>query len=120
MPVATLEKTPSLVEKVSLSPIANAVRFRVKLPAWSVLALLAMAASIGFAVGRQKPAHHYVSYFGYPLVLDTTTGKACYAVPPKPADSQGVQDTGYPVDGTANVIGTEPENGPAIPMCDKQ
>ena len=45
--------------------------------------MVVLAAASGFAIGRHKPAHHYVSYFGYPMVLDTTTGKACYAAKPK-------------------------------------
>jgi len=91
---------------------------RVKLPAWSAVALVAIALAAGFLAGRRHPAHHYVSYFGCPMVMDTATGKACYAVPPKAAGA--VQDAAYPIDGTANPVDEQPESGPSIPLCGQE
>lgn len=117
MPVQIQENIPLLKASFQHS-LAESLALRVKLPAWSILALVALSAAIGFTAGRKHPAHHYVSYFGYPLVMDTATGKACYAVPPKPANS--VQDASYPVDGTANPLDTQSQDGPPIPLCDQQ
>ncbi len=118
MPVLTMEKQSAPVKAASFRPALNAIAIRVKLPAWSVAALLVLAIAGGFAAGRRHPAHHYVSYFGYPMVMDTTTGKACYAVPPKPAAS--VQDAAYPVDGTADSLDQQMTNGPSIPLCGQE
>ena len=113
MPVLTLEK--KAVSLPSLSPVlsraAAVARQPFRIPAWAVMAAVLLVGVSSFLIGRHKPAHHYVSYFGYPMVLDTTTGKACYAAPPKPSDSI-IQNADYPMDGSA------PEGaGPAIPMC---
>jgi hypothetical protein len=81
------------------------------MPAWAVAAAVLLIGVGAFLAGRHKPAHHYVSYFGYPLVLDTTTGKACYAAPPKQSE---VQDAAFAIDG---VTPADNQANPAIPMC---
>jgi hypothetical protein len=113
MPVLTLERPRSLVSGSSVfSRLIDAARQPLRMPAWAIAGMLLLIAVAAFAVGRHKPAHHYVSYFGYPMVLDTTTGKACYAAPPKPTDPVE-QDASFAIDGVA-----EPHAaGPAIPMC---
>jgi hypothetical protein len=117
MPALTLVRPRQ--EEPALSPVARARRFRV--PVWSVLLLVPVAGGAGFAYGRHKPAHHYVSYFGYPMVLDTTTGKACYAVRPKPAEAGSVQDASFPpaYDG-ADRLDTYVPNGPSVPLCGQE
>src|ERR1017187_7760554 len=78
-----LEKTegllmPVLTQKLetwSALALLRAVRTPLKIPAWSVVAIVAFAGLYGFLSGREMPRHHYVPYVGYPLVLDTTTGK---------------------------------------------
>lgn len=117
MPVLTMEKEATLTTEPLFRSVTNFAK-RVKVPAWSAVALVAVALAAGFLAGRRHPAHHYVNYFGYPMVMDTTTGKACYAVPPKPAG--GVQDTAYPIDGTANPVDGQPESGPSIPLCGQE
>lgn len=116
MPVQIQENIPVLKASFQRS-LAESLALRVQLPAWSIVALAALTACVGFAAGRKHPAHHYVSYFGYPLVMDTATGKACYAVPPKPST---VQDAAYPVDGTANPLDTQSQDGPPIPLCGQE
>jgi hypothetical protein len=116
MPVLTLEK-PAVRSVASVSsalrPVLNVVRQPLRMPAWALAAIVLVIGVSAFMAGRQKPAHHYVSYFGYPMVLDTTTGKACYAAPPKASDGT-VQDAAFAIDGNA-----EPQTtpGPTIPMC---
>ena len=120
MPALTLVRPREEKPEVSpLSPVARATRLRV--PAWLVLAVVLLAAASGFAIGRHKPAHHYVSYFGYPMVLDTTTGKACYATKPKPADAASVRDTAFPpaYEG-ADRLDTDVPNGPSVPLCGQE
>jgi hypothetical protein len=117
MPVLTMEREATRATEPLLRFVTN-LAMRVKLPAWSAVALVAIALAAGFLAGRRHPAHHYVKYFGYPMVMDTTTGKACYAVPPKPAGA--VQDTAYPIDGTANPVDEQPESGPSIPLCGQE
>jgi hypothetical protein len=116
MPVLTLEKPTSIA---SLSPsvrkILGAIRQPLRMPAWAMAAAVLLIGISAFVVGQHKPAHHYVSYFGYPMVLDTTTGKACYAAPPKPSDPIE-QDSTFAIDGTSDA----PATGPAIPMCGKE
>jgi len=113
MSVLTLEKRPVR----SLASVAPVLRqtLRLKVPAWFAAAVVLVVAVSAFLAGRHKPAHHYVSCFGYPMVLDTATGKACYAAPPKPSDSI-VQDASYSADGAD----TPAPTGPAIPMCGKE
>lgn len=118
MPVLTMEKTSAPVHIAAARSIPNFVTRRIKLPAWSVVSLVLLAAAAGLSAGRRHPAHHYVAYFGYPMVMDTTTGKACYAVPPKPAAA--VQDADFPVDGTANPVDQQAAHGPAIPLCGQE
>ena len=81
MPVHVLELKPA----VSAATVLNRAR-TLKVPAWSMAVLVVLAGVYGYVSGRQNPAHHYVPYVGYPLVLDTTTGKACYSATPKPSD----------------------------------
>jgi hypothetical protein len=54
---------------------------------------------------------------GFPLVLDTTTGKACYSTTPKPAD--GAVNASYPSDGSGALPDSVLASGPFIPMCEK-
>ena len=75
------------------SPVTRITRLRV--PVWAALVAVLVVGGAGFGYGRHKPAHHYVSYFGYPMVLDTTTGKACYAVRPKASDTASFQDSAF-------------------------
>jgi hypothetical protein len=102
---------PVLAEKLELKPSPAAwlaSLAKLKVSAWSLVAVALLIGFSGFLFGRQAPAHHFVPYVGYPLVLDTTTGKACYAVQPKPDPSA---DSEYPVDSNGNRI------DPSIPLC---
>ncbi|MFZ0742893.1 MAG: hypothetical protein WAM85_00710 [Terracidiphilus sp.] len=113
---------PVLTQRLEAGPafaILRAIRAPLKIPAWSVVALVAFAGLYGFASGRQMPRHHYVPYVGYPLVLDTTTGKACYATKPKPIDDALSQEAGYPVDSDGNRVDTDATGDLSIPMCAK-
>ena len=85
---------------VSAASVLKRVK-SLKIPLWSATVVVVLAGVYGYVSGRQNPAHHYVPYVGYPLVLDTTTGKACYSSAPKPSD-----DSSAPT-------------GPAIPLCGK-
>jgi len=105
-------------ERLSLSPLARLLKLRI--PAWSVVLVILLAASAGFAVGRHKPAHHYVSYFGYPMVLDTTTGKACYVTKPKPTEAGALQDTSLPIYEDSNRMDTYVPNGASVPLCGQE
>ena len=96
MPVHVLELKPA----VSAATVLNRVR-TLKVPAWPMAVLVVLAGVYGYVSGRQNPVHHYVPYVGYPLVLDTTTGKACYSTIPKASDDAAAT------------------TGPAIPMCGK-
>jgi hypothetical protein len=52
------------------------------------------------------------------MVLDTTTGKACYATKPKPAEPGSMQNAAFPpaYDG-ADHLDTYVPNGPSVPVC---
>ena len=100
--------------------LARSVKSPLKVPAWFVVLMILLAAAAGFATGRYKPAHHYVSYFGYPMVLDTTTGKACYAARPKPADAGSLRDTAVPVYDDSNRLDTYVPNGASVPLCGQE
>jgi hypothetical protein len=105
---------PVLAEKLELKPAPTAwlaTLAALKIPAWSLVAAALLFGFSGFLFGRQAPAHHFVPYVGYPLVFDTTTGKACYAVQPK-ADPNA--DPEYPVDSSGNRIDS------SIPLCGQQ
>lgn len=124
MPVLTLPGKPadrtSLVLPAVSRNIARAIgiaRRPLNMPRWAIVVAVAALAFSGFLIGRQRPAHHYVAYFGYPMVLDTTTGKACYAVAPRPAEPETAQDAAFPLDGAANQLGTQAASGPQIPLC---
>ena len=97
MPAQVLELKPAAVSVASVFKRIQSL----KVPLWPAALLVILAGVYGWASGRQHPVHHYVPYVGYPLVLDTTTGKACYATTPKPSD-----DPSAPT-------------GPYIPMCEK-
>jgi hypothetical protein len=96
MPSQVLELKPA----VSVASVVKRVK-SLRIPMWSAAVLLVLAGLYGYVSGRQNPVHHYVPYVGYPLVLDTTTGKACYSSAPKPSE-----DPSAPT-------------GPAIPLCGK-
>jgi hypothetical protein len=119
MPVLTPVRP--LEDKLSVAPVARLVKSPLKVPAWSVLLVVLLAAASGFAIGRHKPAHHYVSYFGYPMVLDTTTGKACYASRPKAPEAGSIRDAAFPpAYEDSNRLDTEIPNGPSVPLCGQE
>ncbi len=118
MPVLT--SVQPLEEKLTFAPVARAIKSPLKVPAWLVVLVVLLTGSASFLVGRHKPAHHYVSYFGYPMVLDTTTGKACYATKPKPAETGSVQETAFPVYDGSNRLDTYVPNGASVPLCGQQ
>jgi hypothetical protein len=104
-------------EKLTLSPAFRLVKSPLKAPAWTVLLVVLLTGATGFLAGRHKPAHHYVSYFGYPMVLDTTTGKACYATKPTPAEAGSAQEAAFPVYDDSNRLDTYVPNGASVPLC---
>jgi hypothetical protein len=109
MSVQTLEVKSSF----SVASVLRLVKAPLKIPAWSVVFLVVMAAIYGYVSGRQNPLHHYVPYVGYPLVMDTTTGKACYSTAPKPSDDGSAVNASY------SSSEAEVAAGPPIPMCGK-
>jgi hypothetical protein len=113
MSVHTLELKPV----ASVAAVLKVVKSPLKIPAWSVVVLLIMAGAWGYVSGRQNPIHHYVPYVGFPLVLDTTTGKACYSTTPKP--TEGAVNASYPSDGSGALPDSVLASGPFIPMCEK-
>jgi hypothetical protein len=98
---------------VPVAAVVRIVRLPLKVPAWAVAVIVVMAALYGYVAGRQNPLHHYVPYVGYPLVLDTTTGKACYSSAPKP------NDDGTFTDAASATGDAGAPTGPSIPMCGK-
>jgi hypothetical protein len=127
MPVLTMPGKPA--DRVSYVPasvfrnLSRAIGFArqpLRVPRWAIVLAVAVLAFGGFLVGRQRPAHHYVPYFGYPTVLDTTTGKACYAVPPQPPKAADSDDSAFPLDGTANSLDTQATAADQIPLCGQQ
>jgi hypothetical protein len=127
MPVLTVPRKPAA--RISLVPASvfrslirafDFARRPLTIPRWAVVLAVAVLAFGGFLLGRQRPAHHYVPYFGYPTVLDTTTGKACYAVPPQPAKAAASDDPAFPLDGTASPLDTQSTAGDQIPLCGQQ
>ena len=116
MSVQTIQMKPV----VPVALVLKLVKAPMKIPAWSVVFLLIMAGAYGYVSGRQNPVHHYVPYVGYPLVLDTTTGKACYSSQPKaPADGSPL-DAALPPDSGANRMDADVNNGPSIPLCERK
>ena len=104
---------------ISVAAVLKLITAPLKIPAWSVVVLLIMTGAYGYVSGRQNPVHHYVPYVGYPLVLDTTTGKACYSSTPKPAD-EGSAGFAVPVaDSNRLEADAGTPAGPVIPMCGK-
>ena len=114
MSVRTLEVKPV----VSVASVLKVIKAPLKIPAWSVVVLLIMAGIYGYVSGRQNPIHHYVPYVGYPLVLDTTTGKACYSSTPKASEGTATVNASYAFDSGA-ATEAQPPTGPMIPMCGK-
>lgn len=126
MPVLTM---PSKTSAQSIVPegisrilvhAVGAVRRPVGVPRWMMVVAAAALILGSYAVGRRHPEHHYVAYFGYPMVLDTTTGKACYAAPQRPADPASAQDAAFPLDGTANSLDAQQTSGSQIPLCSQE
>ncbi len=115
MSVQTLEVKPV----VSVASALKVVKSPLKIPAWSIAVLVIMAGVYGYVSGRQNPVHHYVPYVGYPLVLDTTTGKACYSTTPKPSDDASAVNAANALDGAAGGTDSGAPTGPTIPMCGK-
>lgn len=115
MSVQVLEMKPA----VSRATVLKVVKAPLKIPAWSVLVVVLIAGVYGYVSGRQNPVHHYVPYVGYPLVLDTTTGKACYSTTPKPSEDAAVVNAASSADASANAADPAAPTGPAIPMCGK-
>ncbi len=121
MPAKPADQKPLVSASVSrsMSRVIGIACRPLSVPPWAVVIAVAVLACGGFVLGRHRPAHHYVSYFGYPMVLDTTTGKACYAVPPPPPKA-AANDPAFPADGTANQLDTQTTAGDQIPLCGKQ
>lgn len=116
MPGHTAERTsfaPAAISRTFAGALRTARR-PLSVPRWALVTAVALLALASYFAGRRHPAHHYVAYFGYPMVLDTTTGKACYAVPPPAA---GAPDAAFPLDGTANSTDAQPTSGAQIPLC---
>jgi hypothetical protein len=114
MTVQTLRLKPA----VNVAAVLRVIQSPLRIPAWAVLTILIMTGIYGYVAGRQNPIHHYVPYVGYPLVLDTTTGKACYSSVPKPSDAALVGD-GLPADPLGVPSTSDNPTGPAIPVCGK-
>lgn len=114
--------TSAFAQEITLppSPVARLAKSPLKIPAWSVVLVVLLTGATCFVIGRHKPAHHYVSYFGYPMVLDTTTGKACYITKPKPADAGLVQDASFPKYDDSNHLDTYVPNGASVPLCGQE
>lgn len=103
----------------SAASVLNFVKAPLKVPAWSVVLVLALVGVYAYLSGRQNPVHHYVPYVGYPLVLDTTTGKACYSTPPRPSDNAALLGAAASADGSSIPQDGGTSAGPAIPLCGK-
>jgi hypothetical protein len=114
MSVHALELKP----EVSVATALKLVKAPLRIPAWSVAILVIIAGGYGYVSGRHNPVHNYVPYVGYPLVLDTTTGKACYSTTPKPSED-GAAGAGVATAGDGNLSDPSAPTGPAIPMCEK-
>lgn len=123
MPVLTMPGKPaarSLVPETAsrtLGHVMNAVRRPLNMPRWMIVLAAAVLVLGSYAIGRRHPAHHYVAYFGYPMVMDTTTGKACYAVPPPQENPASAQNAAFPLDGTASSLDTQQTSNSQIPLC---
>jgi hypothetical protein len=117
MPVLT--PVLPLKRKLTLAPVARFVK-SLKVPGWLVVVLVLLASGSGFAIGRHKPVHHYVSYFGYPMVLDTTTGKACYAAKPRPSEGGTTPGAEFSMYDDSNRPETDVPNGPSVPLCGQE
>lgn len=119
MPAQVLEMKSAAPAHASAS-VFKLVHAPLKVPAWCVALVVTLAGVYGYVSGRQNPVHHYVPYVGYPLVLDTTTGKACYSSTPKPSEQGVAVDPPISGDSTGSMVDTAAApSGPAIPMCGK-
>lgn len=116
MPAQVLEMKSATPAAASVFKLVQAP---LKIPAWSVALAVAMAGVYGYVSGRQNPIHHYVPYVGYPLVLDTTTGKACYSSTPRPSEQGASVTTPVAADSNAGLADFAGASGPVIPMCGK-
>lgn len=113
----SVQTLPSLKPAFSFAAVARRIKAPLPVPAWAVVVVLAMIGLYGYVSGRQNPIHHYVAYVGYPLVLDTTTGKACYSSAPKPSQASApIEST---ADATLPQANSDEPVGPAIPLCGK-
>jgi hypothetical protein len=110
MPAQVLELKPVFSVASALKQVRS-----LKMPAWFAVLLVIIGGVYGYVSGRQNPAHHYVAYVGYPLVLDTTTGKACYSTAPRPSDNAPAISGDY----NGATVDSASSTGPAIPMCGK-
>ena len=111
MPV---QEMPVEARQLEMKPAAmawQAVHAPLKIPAWSAVAIVLFAALWGFLAGRRLPPHHYVPYVGQSLVMDTTTGVACYSTRPEPATDPYAEKADYAVDHDGNRVYDD------IPMC---
>jgi len=111
MPV---QEMPAEARRLELKPVATvlrAVHTPLRVPAWAVAAVVLFAASWGYLAGRQRPSHHYVPYVGQSLVMDTTTGVACYSTRPVAASDPYAENANYLADRDGNRIEDD------IPMC---
>ena len=114
MTVQTLRLKPA----IHVASVLRVVQSPLRIPAWAVATIVIMAGIYGYVSGRQNPVHHYVPYVGYPLVLDTTTGKACYSSTPKPSEAVPSVE-GLSADASALAATTDASAGPTIPICGK-
>jgi hypothetical protein len=112
MTVQTLRLKPA----VHVASALRVVQSPLRIPAWAIAMIVIMAGIYGYVSGRQNPVHHYVPYVGYPLVLDTTTGKACYSSTPKPNEAAPSVEN-LSADPSAVATTTDLSDGPTIPMC---
>ena len=110
---------PEMRRSASVASVLKLVTVPLKVPAWSMAVLIVIVGVYAYARGRQHPVHHYVPYVGYPLVLDTATGKACYSAPPKPSEDGAPVNASYNPDGSASLTDPSTPTGPAIPLCGK-
>ncbi len=114
MTVQTLRLKPA----VNVAAVLRIVQSPLRVPAWAVLTVVIMAGIYGYVAGRQNPIHHYVPYVGYPLVMDTTTGKACYSSKPKPSEAAPAVE-GVSLDPSGLTSAADSQTGPSIPLCEK-
>lgn len=113
-------QTLQLKQIASVATVWRVVGSPLQVPAWAVVTVLIVTGLFGYVSGRRNPIHHYVPYVGYPLVLDTTTGTACYSSQPKAADDYAAGWGAAAEDANANGTESNPPVGPSIPLCGKR